>query len=339
MKTRALRYVIPLIAVVALLGVAAYRFMSESPSQPQTQSKDKRRPLRFAYSNWVGYYPLIIAKEKGFFAGQGVDVDLLFKEDLNELLADLAAGRLDGLDYPADGPLRLSKTSAVKVVLWSGDCLGCDSVVAQPRFQSVADLKGQKVGIRIGSFGEMLVDQMMKHNGLTIGDVQLVNADEKAVPGYVQNDTIQAGHTWEPYTSQALKDGAKVLFSTKETPGLFGSVTMFHQAFLDERPDDIRAFIRGWFEAIDYWEANPKEGSEIVGKALKAPPADIMDARLAYEYFSPKENVRRFALGNDPLSLPSIMQKHADFLIRTGALGRRPNIEGLITAEFLPAPR
>jgi NitT/TauT family transport system substrate-binding protein len=338
MKTRTLRLLIPLLAAVVLLAAAAYKLTSQpdSPLQTQPQSKEKRRPLRMGFSTWVGQYPLAIAMEKGIFSRQGVEVELLFKEDFNDLLADFAAGRLDGVDFAADGPLRLSKSSAVKVVLWSGDCLGCDSVVAQPRFQSVADLKGHKVGIRVGSFGEMLIDQMMKRNGLTIGDVQLVNADEKAVPGYLQNDTIQAGHTWEPYASQALKEGGKVVFSTKETPGLFSDSTMFHQAVLDERPDDVRAFIRGWFEAIEYWEANPKEGSEIVGKALKTPPADIMDARGAYEYFSPKEVARRLALGNDPTSLASIMQQHADFLIRTGALGRRPDIDKLITAEFLP---
>ena len=339
MKTKSLRYVIPLIAVVVLIAAAAYTLRSQpqSPSPAEAQSKDKRRPLRLGFSTWVGAYPLALAKEKGFFTRQGVEVELLFKADFNDLLPDFAAGRLDGLDFAPDGPLRISKSSAVKVVLWSGDCLGCDSVVAQSRFQSVADLKGHKIGIRVGSFGEMLIEQMMKRNGLTIGDVQLVNADEKTVPGYLQNDTIQAGHTWEPYTAQALKDGGKVLFSTKETPGLFSDVTMFHQSVLDERPDDVRAFIRGWFEAIAYWEANPKEGSEIIGKALKAPPAEILDARGAYEYFSPKEVARRLALGNDPTSLSSVMQRHADFLVRTGALGRRPNIDDLITAEFLPA--
>lgn len=338
MKTRTLRYIIPLIAVVALLAAAAYRFMSESPSQPQTQSKDKRRPLRFGFSPWVGYYPFPLAKEKGFFAQQGVDVELVLKTDLNDLLPDLAAGRIDGFAFPPDAPVRLlSKGTKLKIVLCNGDCLGCDSVIAQPRFQSVADLKGQKVGVLVGSFGEMLIDEMMRQNKLTIGDVQLVNADERAVTASVKNDTIQAGHTWEPHTSQALKDGAKVLFSTKQTPGLFTDITMFSESVIDERPDDIRAFIRAWYQAVAYWDANPNEGNEIVGRAMSLPPGDIVDARGAYEYFSPEEARKRLALGNDPKSLTSIMDKHTDFLVRTGALGRRPSFDGLITTELMPS--
>jgi NitT/TauT family transport system substrate-binding protein len=338
MKNRALRYIIPLVAVAALIAAVAYRSTSQSQPQTHLKSQEKRRPLRVGYSNWVGYYPLPLAKEKGLFAQQGVEVELILHQDLYELLPDFSAGRIDGFLFAPDAPLRLlAKSSNVKVVLWTGDCLGCDSVVAQPRFQSVADLKGQKIGVHIGSFGEMFVDEMMRQNNLTIGDVQLVNADERGVPPYLQNDTIQAGHTWEPYTTQALKNGAKVLFSTKQTPGLFTDIMMFHQTDLEERPDDIRAFIRGWFEAIKYWDANPKEGSEIIGKALATPPGEIADARGAYEYFSVDEVKRRLALGKDPGSLSTIINKHAEFLIRTGALGHRPNVDGIITMEALPS--
>lgn len=342
MKIRALRYAIPLIAAVVLVAAAAYTLRSPSPSpsplQPQPESKDKRRPLRIGYSPWVGYYPFPLAKEKGFFTQEGVDVELVLKADLNDLLPDFAAGRIDGFVFPPDAPMRLlSKGSKVKVVFWSGDCLGCDTVVAQLRFQSVADLKGQKIGVLIGSFGEMFIDEMMRQNNLTIGDVQLVNADERAVPGSVKNDTIQAGHTWEPYTTQALKDGGKVLFSTKQTPGLFTDIWMFREVVTQERADDVRASIRAWFKSVAYWDANPKEGSEIVGKALNTAPGEILDARGAYEYFSLEEVRRRLALGNDPKSLSSIMKKHENFLIRTGALGHRPNVDGLITDEFLPS--
>lgn len=338
MKNSALRYVIPLIVVLALLAAAAYKFTSEPPSQPQAQSTNKRRPLRFGYTSYVGYNPYPLAKEKGFFAQQGVDVELVLKTDVNDLLPDLAAGRIDGFSYPADGPVRLlSKGSRLKLVLVNGDCLGCDSIIAQPRFQSVADLKGQKIGVLVGSFGEMIVDEMMRQNNLAIGDVKLVNADERAVTESIKNDTIQAGHTWEPHTSKALKDGAKVLFSTAQTPGLFIDITMFSESVVDERPDDIRAFIRAWYQAIAYWDANPKEGNELVGKALSLPPGDVAEARGVYTFFSPEEARKRLANDNDPKSLPSILARHTDFLVRTGALGSRPSIDGLLTTEFMPS--
>ena len=38
-------------------------------------------PLRIFYFIWVGYGPLFVAQEKGFFAKEGVEVELINIED------------------------------------------------------------------------------------------------------------------------------------------------------------------------------------------------------------------------------------------------------------------
>ncbi|MEH1924715.1 hypothetical protein [Nostoc sp.] len=42
-----------------------------------------------------------------------------------------------------------------------------------------------------------------------------------------------------------------------------------------DRPEDIRAFVRGWLQATTYWKANVQEGNTIISKALKIPKNTI----------------------------------------------------------------
>ncbi|MGH6905900.1 MAG: ABC transporter substrate-binding protein, partial [Geminicoccaceae bacterium] len=52
-------------------------------------------PLKVAHSTWVGYGPLYVAQEKGFFAEEGVEVELIVMEDPKLRFPALAAGQID----------------------------------------------------------------------------------------------------------------------------------------------------------------------------------------------------------------------------------------------------
>ncbi|WP_437736128.1 ABC transporter substrate-binding protein [Sorangium sp. So ce1335] len=296
-----------------------------------------RPPLRFSHGYWLGYFPLSIAEEKGFFDQQGVDVELLFNPDLYGMISDFTAGKVDGLPWTMEVVVRvLAKEPDVRVVLYSGQTAGADVIMARPEIQTIADLKGKRIAAKTGAMGEMLVGEMLERNGLALDDVTLVNTRETDVIPFLQNNTIQAGHTWEPYATQGASSGAKVIFSSKETPGLFADFTIFRASVLRDRPDDVRAFLRAWFQAVDYWKAHPQEGNEIIAKALNIPAADI--STEGYEFFSLEEVRQRFAPGNDPTSLAWLVDKHVEFLVQDGQLGRRPDIHRIFDSSFLPPP-
>ena len=62
--------------------------------------------LRIGHSTYVGYGPLFVAQEKGFFRKQGADVDMITIEDVHARIAALEAGqdrrhrRVGGCDGP-----------------------------------------------------------------------------------------------------------------------------------------------------------------------------------------------------------------------------------------------
>ncbi|MGA9017187.1 MAG: ABC transporter substrate-binding protein, partial [Acetobacteraceae bacterium] len=50
--------------------------------------------VTIAHSTWVGYGPLYIARDKGIFKKNGVDVDLVVMEDPKERFPTLMADRI-----------------------------------------------------------------------------------------------------------------------------------------------------------------------------------------------------------------------------------------------------
>ncbi|MGK4006447.1 ABC transporter substrate-binding protein [Sorangium sp. So ce1036] len=296
---------------------------------------EERPPLRFSHGYWLGFFPLSIAEEKGFFAEQGVDVELVFNPDLYGMISDFAAGKVDGLPWTMEAVVRvLAKEPDARVVLPLGQTAGADVIMARPEITRVSDLKGKKIAAKSGALGEMLVGEMLEKHGLALDEVTLVDASETDVIKHLTDGTIQAAHTWEPYATQAQRAGARAIFSSKETPGLFADFTVFRGAVLRDRPDDVRAFVRAWFQAVEYWKTHPEEGDQVIARALKIPVEDI--STEGHEFFSLEEVQRNFAPGNDPTSLAPLVSKHVEFLVQDGQLGRRPELHQMFDSSFLP---
>ena len=161
----------------------------------------------------------------------------------------------------------------------------------------------------------------------------LVNVEPESVPARLESGDIQAGNTWEPYTSQAVKAGAQVLVSTKQTPGLLPNVIAFRTSVLRDRPKDIQAFIRGWFQAQDYCQANPEESKALITKTLSIKPEEVSTDGV--QLFTLQDNLKAFTPGSTTESLYHTAQLYADFYIRTGGLSAALDIQKLINPSFV----
>jgi NitT/TauT family transport system substrate-binding protein len=54
-------------------------------------------PLRIFHFTWVGYGPLFVAQDKGFFAKEGIEVSLIRSDEHTAMFASLAAGQVDAV--------------------------------------------------------------------------------------------------------------------------------------------------------------------------------------------------------------------------------------------------
>ena len=139
--------------------------------------------LKLGMTTWVGYGPLFLARDMGYFKEGGLDVSLEIIEEASMYMAAVAAGELDGSASTIDEIMKYrSKDVCFKSVYALDDSHGGDGVLAPTEVKSVADLKGMEVGLNEGSVSQFWFNILLKQAGLTQADVKVTNmtADDAA---------------------------------------------------------------------------------------------------------------------------------------------------------------
>ncbi len=202
--------------------------------------------LRFGYDYWPGYYPALIAAEKGFFAEGGILVKATKGEDTDALMAGFGAGEYDAIGVSLGDIVALTLVCPdVRIILVTDISEGGDAVLARPGIEKVEDLKGRAFGVNLGSFAELVVLTVLKSHGLSSADIRLVDTDAAELPSKIASGEVDAGHTWEPFATRSREGGARVLFTSAATPGLIQDVVAVRGEVLREHPQAIEAFVQG----------------------------------------------------------------------------------------------
>jgi NitT/TauT family transport system substrate-binding protein len=297
------------------------------------QAQAPASPLRVAYTQWWGDYTIIIAKEKGFFAKYNVNVEPVFYEVFSRALPAIASGEIDAGTFTLGDTLSIASQTEMVAVAISDDG-GASVVVAVPEITSVADLKGKQVGTLLGSGYEIFVDEMLKTANLQRKDVTLVNIDPENVPQGLQGNRLQAGFTWEPYTFQAVSAGNHILFSSAQLSGLYANAIVFRKDVVTQRSEDVKNYLKAWFEAVSYRINNPREANEIIAKALDIPVDQVPgDAKLLtrdnnLDIYSDRPT-------GFSTSIYTLAQLNGNFLIRVGSLTKIPDLQQVFTKTYL----
>jgi NitT/TauT family transport system substrate-binding protein len=290
------------------------------------------KPLRIQFSNWWGDYTLIVAQQAGIFEKHNVAVEPVFYETFSDAPPELAAGYADAGLFAIGDVINVSPHAPLRVVAVY-DAGGTNDVVAIPQIQTVSDLRGKTIGVSLGTPYELYILEMLKNAGLKASDVNLVNVVPENVPA-AMGTTIQAGYVWEPYKSQALSAGNKILSSSQTITGLFPDVIVFREKTLQERPEDVKAFLAAWFEAVEFRSTHAQEANQMVADYLDIPLAQVTgDARI----LTLEENLALFS-ETPPAGMKSILETtkiNAEFLLDIGTISKLPDYEFILTDQFL----
>lgn len=310
---------------------------SKQTSQESTTDKGSNPPLRVAWSYWPGYSPLLIAVDRGLFNKHSLEVAPVEYDVSAKQMPDFEAGMLDaGLFAYADAlTLAARSRDAYRLILVCDNSNGADVVVARPEIKTIQDLVGKRIGTGIGSFGELLVRNMLKQGGLEVRNVQLVNMSAERVPESLGR-VIDAGQTWDPFAADAVTKGNHRLFSSAETPGLIADVLLIRKDAYERRQKSLRGFVDAWFEAVDFMRREPDSARAIIARMTGRPVTSInLDG---VRIFDRAENREAFHNTNSPLSLVTSARVNVEFMLSTGALVAEPDLENLLQGSLLDSP-
>jgi len=128
--------------------------------------------------------PIVIAEEKGYFAEQGLEVEVVAPADPADPPKMVAAGRADlGITYQPQLHLQVAEgLPLLRVGTLVATPLNCLLVREDGPIHTLADLKGKKIGYSVAGVEEAVVGALLKHAGLGLDDVELVNVNFSLSP-------------------------------------------------------------------------------------------------------------------------------------------------------------
>lgn len=164
--------------------------------------------------------PLVIAKDGGYFARHGLDVELIAPADPSAPPRLVAAGKADiAITYQPDLMLQVKEgLPLVRFGTLIETPLNALIVLKDGPIKTLADLKGKKVGYSVASFQDAYLSAILKSVGLTAKDVTLVNVNFNLVTALMsgQVDAAIDGYRNFELTQLELEKRPGVAFYPEE---------------------------------------------------------------------------------------------------------------------------
>jgi NitT/TauT family transport system substrate-binding protein len=315
-------------AAFATLGLLS----GQAPAQADT--------ITIAHSTWVGYGPLYIARDKGFFKENGVDVDLVIMEDPKERFPTLMADRIQMIASTVDTALLYMKQpDDYKYIVAIDDSNGGDGIVANKDIKTIADLKGKQVAVNEGSVSEFYLNVLLQKAGLNESDLNVVNMTAADAGTAFVSKQVEAAVTWEPWLSRGkATDHGHLLVDSSTTPGLITDAIIVKTSWLNDHRKEAAAIVKSWNEAVAYYRAHPDESIEIMAKGVGGwlkDPKDFKETLPGIKFYGAEDNKAFFGTKDKPGPLYQTVKDAIDIWSSKGKVQVKTSPEQLIDYSFV----
>ena len=286
-----------------------------------------RAPLAVGMNAWVGYDPLVLARDRGLIDPSRVKVVELASG--TEVQRSLRNGLLDAAAITLDEALRLQEAGMdLRVVAVLDVSAGADVVIAHPSITTPAALQGQFVAVEDSSVGALMLQRMLQQAGLTRADVKLVNMEASQHLGALQDGRVSAAVSYAPVAGPLLEAGFVAIFDSAQIPGEIVDVLVVRQAVLAQRPADVDALLKAWDTGLRQLQSDPQAAAEALARGTDL-SADDYRTVLRGLRFVPLAGSLQMLQGSPP-GIDAAAQSVARALIEIGAVQAAPALASLI---------
>ena len=233
-------------------------------------------------SKSITSFPILeTAQRRGFFRKENLDVSVVYMRggiDIKAIItgdADFGTGSTTAVTaFLAGAPLRvvMSLNSYVDQALY-----------AQPKYHSLAELKGQSIGsLNPGGLVDTLLRKVIVQSGLSPErDFVLLNmggTPERYAA--LKSGTLAASMLSAPHSLHAEKEGFTRIAVTRDYVDVPGTALVLHADKIKKQPAMIKRFLRATLRAMNFIRENRSDTTQMIIREFAMPP-DI--ASLAYD--------------------------------------------------------
>ncbi len=290
------------------------------------------RPLTFGYQATLWGAPAILAEQEKVFEKAGARVDVRKfssgKDTRDAMISgSVDLGSLGGTPFIVG--VAKGEVAAIGAVAYAGRTLMV--VAAKDRgIKSVADLKGRKVASQRGSSTDHIFQsKILPKFGLGKGDVEIVNTKFQDHVAAVASRSVDAFAGVDPYPAIAEHQGIGVILVDYGAFDLTPVLVAINRPVLQERRDEVVAFLRGWVRATRMFTEQPDRAATIVWQAFRAQGHDVPEAVI-------RKAVARLDVNAEfvPALKPYLVEQ-SEILVQQRQIAKVPDWDAALVADPL----
>jgi NitT/TauT family transport system substrate-binding protein len=283
-----------------------------------------------AVAEAFSFTPIEIGIRTGIFAKNGLDVESIAFTGDARMQQAAAAGSIEILVGSGPAMAFIAKGAPVKAVAAMAGPPLLMAIVAKPDGpKSAADLKGKKVSVSTaGSLTYWLVSQTSNRQGWGPNGIEIQPMG--AMPGQIA--ALKRGDI-----DAIIMDIGNALDMQQRGEGRiivrFSDIKDFHihvifatDKVIAEKPDTVRAYLKGWFETIAFMRKNKAETVKIAAEVTNK--SETITAETYDEIMPMFSDTGHF----DPKALETLRHSYVELKL----LPTEPDMSKLTTEAYLP---
>jgi NitT/TauT family transport system substrate-binding protein len=240
--------------------VASPPTINESTPIPLAEG-DNLATVKMGFTPISIFAPVFIAKEKGYMAEEGIDLQLEPFPGGSNAVVLVSSGQLD-LAIGGAGPAFWNAAAQGLPVTIIAPGHAEEDPVATPlmistaacesgEITSVADLAGKKVAVNAPGATEYWLQQALSTGGLTLDDIDLQYLAFPDAVAALASGAIDASMVGEPLATKAEQDGIAVRLATDfPVYDVQPTVIFANNDWIEQNPEQAEGFVTAYMRAV-----------------------------------------------------------------------------------------
>jgi putative hydroxymethylpyrimidine transport system substrate-binding protein len=237
--------------------------------------------------------PIIIAQERGYFADEGLEIEIIAPADASAPPKMVAAGQVDlAVSYQPQLHLQVAEgLPLIRVGTLIASPLNCLLVLKDGPIKQIADLKGRKIGYSVAGVEETLLTAILTAHDVALDDVEMINVNWALSPAVMsgQVDAVIGAYRNFELTQMDIEGVPGKCFFIEEAgvPTYDELIYVANPGTMDTAK--ISRFLRATGKATQYIVNHPGDSWDI----FKSTSPELDDALNARAW---TDTIPRFAL-------------------------------------------